>query len=564
MTNTVSSSVNEGAAYDADGRLTSITSQNGAFTVNYTYDSRDRLTQVSDTLTGTQIIFNYDDAGRLTGITRPNGVNGTYTYDAAGRLTRIQEGSIIDVQYTVDAAGQVVAANFTAPLDPATLLAPALSTFAYDAAHQIKNSGYAFDARGRQAASPGHSYQWDGASRLVGIDGVTLAYNGANDIETRTAGGVTTRYFYNHALGLTPIVAERNENTLQVQRYYVWTPGGRLLYLIDATSGNAVRFFHYDRVGSTLALTSGAGAVTDAYAYSPYGVLLGHTGTSPQPFTYIGEFGVRSEAAANLYHMRARYYEPVGARFLTRDSRWPRLANNRTLDPYTYANENPLSFIDPLGQDSLHYSTNFKIKRDADAEDWIDLHKIAWLLAARGDEPDFGTLNEWANEEEEDMNHNYDARQAQAPSQQGGFDPVPPSVAPTVPSDEPKLGDDDYRVSWENEPDAAVATVAVGKSDSVVGDWKGNGVPDIVAPQTLYFVGGNYRGSFAHFPTPQSLKIKYLTSQTMPASGNSYPGDPFGSANQPGIATLHWYGSPTTTPDPHPSLRTTNIRANSP
>jgi RHS repeat-associated protein len=276
-------------------------------------------------------------------------VNGTYSYDAAGRLTRIQEGAIIDIQYGYDAAGEITNANFTAPLDPATLLAPAMPTFAYDAAHQIKNSGYAFDARGRQTASPGHSYQWDGASRLVGIDGVALAYNGANDIETRTTGGVTTRYFYNHALGLTPIMAERNENTLQIQRYYVWTPGGRLLYLIDAANGNAVRFFHYDRVGSTLALTSGAGAVTDAYAYSPYGVLLGHTGTSPQPFTYVGEFGVRGEAAANLYHMRARYYDPVSARFLSQDPLPPRLADNRSLDPYNYVMENPIRYTDPEG-----------------------------------------------------------------------------------------------------------------------------------------------------------------------------------------------------------------------
>ena len=357
VTNTISSGVNQGAAYDADGRLTSVTYQNGAFTVNYSYDSRDRLTQVGDTLTGTQINFNYDDAGRLTGITRPNGVNGTYTYDAAGRLTRIQEGSIIDIQYTVDAAGQVVAANFTAPLDPATLLVPAMPVFNYDAAHQIKNSSYAFDARGRQTASPGHSFQWDGASRLVGIDGVALAYNGADDIETRTTGGVTTRYFYNHALGLTPIMAERNEGTLQIQRYYVWTPGGQLLYLIDAANGNAVRFFHYDRVGSTLVLTSGAGTVTDAYAYSPYGVLLGHTGTSPQPFTYIGEFGVRAESAANLYHMRARYYDPVSARFLARDSLWPRLADNRSLDPYNYVLESPLNFIDPIGTEESTFDS---------------------------------------------------------------------------------------------------------------------------------------------------------------------------------------------------------------
>ena len=355
ITNTVSSGVNQGAAYDAGGRLTSIAYQNGAFTVNYTYDTRDRLTQVTDTLTGTQINFNYDDAGRLTGITRPNGVNGTYTYDTVGRLARIQEGAIIDIQYGYDAAGEVTNANFTAPLDPANFLAPAISAFTYDPAHQIKNSGYVFDARGRQMASPGHGYQWDGASRLIGIDGVALAYNGTDDIVTRTTNGVTTRFFYNHALDLTPIVAERNENTSQIQRYYVWTPGGRLLYLIDAANGNAVRFFHFDRVGSTLAMTAANSSVTDTYCYSPYGVLLGRTGTNPQPFTYIGEFGVRSEAAANLYQMRARYYDPALARFISCDPAAPDPGNPRSLDPYSYAWDDPVRFIDRTGRSPEDY-----------------------------------------------------------------------------------------------------------------------------------------------------------------------------------------------------------------
>jgi RHS repeat-associated protein len=387
VTNTASSGVNQGADYDAGGRLTSLAYQNGALTVNYTYDSRDRLTQVSDTLTGTQISFNYDDAGSLTNIIRPNAVNGTYTYDGAARLTRIQEGTVVDIQYGYDAAGEVTNANFTAPLDPASLMAPGISAFAYDAAHQITNSGYAFDARGRQTASPGHSYRWDGASRLVWIDGVALAYNGANDIVMRTTGGVTTRYYYNHALGLTPIVAERNETTLQIQRYYVWTPDGRLLYLIDAANGNAVYYFHFDRVGSTLVLSAANGSVTDAYAYSPYGVLLGHTGANLQPFTYVGKFGVRNEPAAALYHMRARYYDPLTARFLSRDPVAPKLEDIRSLDPYQYVAGNPLTYIDPIGLDFidalLHYEFETERIKEEDARARLEFesrraYRFAW------------------------------------------------------------------------------------------------------------------------------------------------------------------------------------------
>jgi RHS repeat-associated protein len=349
LTNTVSSGADYAATYDAGGRLTSVGYHNGAFTVNYAYDSRDRLVRVTDTLTGTQRDFAYDDAGRMTALTRPNGVNGAYTYDAAGRLTRIQEGSIVDLQFTFDAAQQITSVNHTAPLDPAALIAPTAQTHAYDAAHQISTPGHAYDARGRQTASPGHSFQWDGASRLRQIDGVTLAYDGADNLQTRTAGGTTVRYFYHHAIGLAPIMAERNETVGQMQRFYVWTPGGRLLYAIDPAKGNAVSHYHFDQVGSTLALTAANGAVTDAYAYTPYGVLLGRTGTSTQPFTYVGAYGVRAEPVANLSHMRARYFHPASARFLSRDSRNPQLAEIQTLNPYDYAERNPLSFVDPEG-----------------------------------------------------------------------------------------------------------------------------------------------------------------------------------------------------------------------
>lgn len=356
VTNTASSGVNHGAAYDAGGRLTNVTYNAGALSVTYTYDSRDRLISVTDSLTGTTLTFSYDDAGRLTGVTRPNGVNGTYTYDAAGRLTRIQEGALIDLQYTLDPAGQVTNLDYTLPLDPTNGLSQSLSNWTYDAAHQISNAGFSYDPRGRQTAAPGRTTHFDSASRLKQINAVTLGYNGLSDIVTRTEGGVTNRFFYNLALGTKPIVAEKNENTGQILRYYVWSPGGRLLYLIDAANGNAVRHFHFDRVGTTLALTDAAGAITDSYAYTPYGELLARTGTSQQPFLYIGRFGVRHELVGNLVHMRARYYDPVSGRFLTRDPIWPVLSQPLSLDPYQYAADNPLSFIDANGLMTIQIS----------------------------------------------------------------------------------------------------------------------------------------------------------------------------------------------------------------
>jgi RHS repeat-associated protein len=141
-------------------------------------------------------------------------------------------------------------------------------------------------------------------------------------------------------------MAERNDNTGQFTRFHVWSPGGLLLYLINLP-GNTVNFPHFDRVGSTLALTSVGGAVTDGYAYDPYGRLLSRSGVSTQPFQFNGAFGVRADGP--FRHMRARWYDPRTANFLSPDPIWPVLKNPRELNPYQFARENPLSFVDPEG-----------------------------------------------------------------------------------------------------------------------------------------------------------------------------------------------------------------------
>jgi RHS repeat-associated protein len=124
--------------------------------------------------------------------------------------------------------------------------------------------------------------------------------------------------------------------------------------MIDASNGNKVYFYHFDRTGSTLALTDSSGTVTDSYAYTPYGAVIGHQGTTIQPFTYAGRFGVRQEgpstgSGGTLYQMRARYYDAVTGRFLSREPLWPNLSDPRQLNPYAYALNNPADNVDVTG-----------------------------------------------------------------------------------------------------------------------------------------------------------------------------------------------------------------------
>src|SRR6201999_1649055 len=100
-------------------------------------------------------------------------------------------------------------------------------------------------------------------------------------------------------------------------RYYVYTPDGRLLYSIEAKD-NVRRFYHFDEMGNTVMLTGDSGAITDSYGITPYGEIADHTGTTDNPFTWQGQFGVMQEARG-LYFLRQRHYDAATARFLSPD-----------------------------------------------------------------------------------------------------------------------------------------------------------------------------------------------------------------------------------------------------
>jgi len=344
-----------GATYDNAGRLKTVAY--GNVVVTYSYDPKTGLlASVSDSLTKAQINFAYDKDLRLVGITRSNKVNTTYTRDRAGRLTRLQDGNMIDAQYTLDAAGQVTNIKMNLPLDPSSELQPLTTQFQYDAASQNTSSGYKYDARGRLIESPGGAFKWNSASQLIGMDQTALTYNGLGDITSRGA----TQFAYNYALGLAPIVAETTDpkgfaNPSNVTRYYVWSPGGELLYAIE---NDKPLFYHFDRTGSTLALTDDSGKMTDAYAYDPYGKMLKHDGKSVQPFTFTGKWGVRQENAT-LYHARARYYDSTTARFLSPDPTGIGIQNALHLNPYTYSYNDPINYADVDGADGFSLGDSF-------------------------------------------------------------------------------------------------------------------------------------------------------------------------------------------------------------
>lgn len=379
VTSTQSDQSTFGATYDDAGRLETVTYDN-AMTVTYAYSpTTGLLNKVSDSLTNSWITFSYDADQQLTGMERSNGIDTQFSHDGAGRLTRIQAGGFMDIQYTLNASGQVVQADMDVPLDPAGLIQDTDRSFSHDGAGHITSAGYNYDARGRRTEAPGTVYTWDNASRLTGVGDVSLAYNGMGNLIKRTQSGgtiqmkrsqsgSTIQYHYNYALGRISVVAEKEDTTGQVIRFYVRTPLGDLLYAVDAQAANAVSFYHFDRTGSTLALSDTSGDVTDAYAYSVTGEQLGHTGSASQPFTFAGKQGARQEDdQGTLYYIDGRYYDAVTASSLSRDSNPADIPELRDVNPFRSP---PNDLFEPVALQPRIY-TGHGIIWDAEKESGI-------------------------------------------------------------------------------------------------------------------------------------------------------------------------------------------------
>ena len=112
--------------------------------------------------------------------------------------------------------------------------------------------------------------------------------------------------------------------------------------------------YHYNHVGSTLAVTDQEGTIRQEYDYSPYGQLLqGSFGAVD--FLYNGQYGVASDGNG-LYYMRARYYNTDILRFMNQDILVGNIGDSQSLNRYAYVEGNPVSFLDPFGLEKFDTS----------------------------------------------------------------------------------------------------------------------------------------------------------------------------------------------------------------
>ena len=106
-------------------------------------------------------------------------------------------------------------------------------------------------------------------------------------------------------------------------------------------------YYTYDPRGSVSGVTGADGYLWQSYRYDAYGNI---TFGAPQ---YNNEYTYNAESYnpnLDVQYLRARYYSPSTANFLTEDSYLGDISDPLTLNRYNYVKSSPLNYVDPEGE----------------------------------------------------------------------------------------------------------------------------------------------------------------------------------------------------------------------
>ncbi len=332
--------------YDGSNRMTRLKSvYNGSTTqldLSYCYQSSSTACSSPTQTTDTGLLNQKTDnlSGNVT----------TYLYDHLDRLcdaqTKTSGGSqVSDYYYTFDnnsnRATQIVnGAWLGSPSCNASTPPTGTSTsYGYNNANELTTVGsnsYVFDGNGSETtgflpSGTSLSLAYDNKNRTTSMtpSGGTAeseVYRGYPQNELLTWGGNTYK---------DGVLGTYRSATSSTSTYYVRDNRGHIL---ESTSSGTRYFYVTDYQGSVLQTVDINGTLADTYSYDPYGNAT-KTGSVADNWTYIGGW---QDSGTNLYHLGARYYDPLVGRFSQQD---PVEQVNR----YMYGNANPITNVDRSG-----------------------------------------------------------------------------------------------------------------------------------------------------------------------------------------------------------------------
>ncbi|MFW5871344.1 MAG: RHS repeat-associated core domain-containing protein [Verrucomicrobiota bacterium] len=360
-----------------NGLIAQISNSVSGIHVEYSFDNVDRITDIvwRDETNGILRSFGYahNRAGLITNVTRETGGWAVYRYDSLDRLTNETVHSAggpvtNDYSWKYDLTGNRTNAVQNETTNVYSLgNGNRLSTFGpsgtvlHDDAGNITNMVY---NDGRELDLTWNSRYQVTAISTNGTTAESYQY-GPLGRRTRTVSGNSTNFFVYDG---QQIIAEVDPSGA-LKKSYTWGPGiDNLLAFTDHTGGETNTYYALtDHLGTVHSLVDETGAIVESYEYDAWGRVLGVYDSDGTP---INESAVGNNVLwqgreyswkTGLYYFRARWYDPVTGRWLSKDP----IGISGGLNQYQAFLSNPVNYRDPFG---------------LCAEDGYSLSQVEWAM----------------------------------------------------------------------------------------------------------------------------------------------------------------------------------------
>ncbi len=357
-------------AYDADGRLTTEVLP-GGLTVTSRFDNAGGQTGLSYSKNGqTWLSFSEtsDVMSRVVDSVSPSSQQ-RYVYDAAGRLTEVRDtydGTCITRQYGFDLNSNRTSFKRhpgTQGVSCSTSASPTTTTYTYDAADRITNSGYAYDNLGRIVTTPGEhvsggqslasgyhandviaSLTQAGRSQTFGLDPL-----GRVMTESDSAG--TTTHHYSSSADTPSWTTEADGSWTR----YLTGPNG---LLATHNSSGQLEFQIANLHGDVVATADpGSTGITSYTEYTEFGAPR-ETSADGKRYGWLGAKQRSADTVGDVVLMGVRVYNPVVGRMLQSDPVHGGCANRQD-----YALQDPINGLDIDGREC--YGPTYQVFDDA-------------------------------------------------------------------------------------------------------------------------------------------------------------------------------------------------------
>jgi RHS repeat-associated protein len=334
-----------GYDYNADNFLKSFTTAGATFSFDAnSIDGLGRLVSADETLIDPNgdpvthsLAYSYDGLGQLLSVSMTN-IN-SYTWSA---------------EYDYNKDGNI---------DSKTVNSDT-TDFDYDGdlMTDIGDDELTWDYNGQLTESVIASleYNWSGKLRKAKIGGSdvikSLKYDPmGNRVYKEIPGSpdVKRKYIVDVA-GRLPVILlvmdAGNDNS--VERSYVYA-GAQPITFYEGDYTDPAYIYLHDRLGSVRQVLDESGNVKNTYTYTPFGTDPNSqfAETVDNPFRFTGQW---FDDEIDQYYLRARQYEPVIMRFISRDSMMGEFEQPLTLHKYLYCFNNPTTYVDLNGKWAMY------------------------------------------------------------------------------------------------------------------------------------------------------------------------------------------------------------------